>query len=494
MSGFFGAPLAQSPQIPGAGALLLQPSAMSRHASTGTGNTTNGNWLGMIFASPVPVWAMRLGFKSVFNTTTTNIAAAYIQPIEDPTVAQPFVGLLSDGSSARGAGGNQNVTFNGAGADIAYPSASGAVTTLAIAPGTGATSNDQQCLFQYSDWYYAVGSAGGVGGVGAKPYPSTIGDGMYYYGVIVGAGVNGLQGPAEAQAGNWQAYVLSPLVANAKTIRLYQIVANNSGPVAFTTWASFGSLRAGTQGGVFALNSIDFMTAARVLNVCCIGDSQSEGWDSGAGANRPTSDLLGGVRRACFALSTAGLPVIYNDCTWPGIDYDALLKTFAPSLTNSAAGSGVLASTGLVEPVYRPDILVMPWASANDNAAAPNNATLQDHFNKTDEVQRWCERIGIVCIVATVPPASGRYGTAGANQTLTPESVRQTFNTQLRNRAAANPNFLLLDTDAVVSAGGYPATIKAGFAQTDGIHFTDAGNAAVGAAAQRLIAPYVQKL
>lgn len=469
--------------VPGGGApRILQNTATLRcfGGSASAGLAANA-WWGSILASPVPFYAVRLGFVGQSGQAARNIAAAWVQTIEDPTAAQPFVGVMSDSYASRL---TNQVTFNGAGADQPYPGTSGSTTALTIAAGP--TLPQEQILY-YSDWYQMPNGA----------YPSKIGgtvfDGFYYLGVMLQAGTNGLNGWATAQSGDFTGYLNSPLVTGSNSFHIRDAVTGSAAPVEFSTWSISGKASLGTAAENMYLASIDFMTPGRVLNVACLADSQLAGWDANS-APRPTTDQLGGVQRACLALSTPGLPITYVNMANPGWSFANWINTFAPSLGNSSAGVGVLASTGLILPSQPPDVLFLQYASANDNGAAPTGDTLKTGYNTTMEIVRWCRRNGIVPVICTVPPASGRYPNASIAYWHTTEQVRCMLNQGLRAQAAANQAFYLLDTDAIVAnSTAVPATgaaanaIQSAYAQGDGIHFSDAGNIAIGSAVSAIL-------
>mgnify|MGYP006921469743 CR=1 FL=1 len=75
---------------------------------------------------------------------------------------------------------------------------------------------------------------------------------------------------------------------------------------------------------------------------------------------------------------------------------------------------------------------------------------------------------------------------------MSKEAARRQINGMLRAAATADTAMKLLDTDLVVADNTVtPSVIATAYDGGDGIHFSDAGNAAIATAAQTIIAALI---
>lgn len=442
-------------------------------------------WFGATFRSPVPVMAARIALRvrTADLAAASAVASAFCQPLPSalPT-AWPFQFDAGDGSGAvnvHQAGSTGQFTFNGTAASIddsAYPSATGgAATTWSSVAGSTLSTGASVGLF-WSDW------------LNMKVAPIKATDGFYYYGVAVqNSATNTIPGFA-GTAGKLKALLSDPTYANAQSIVLTDTYPlTNSGD--FATWAvTTAQSLARASSGYFEsppVEAIEFLTTARALNVAALADSQLAGFSTGiTGA---TVESFGAIARACAALSTAAAPVQYVNTAMPAADFPTWMQTWLAGLEQISPNAAGRGQSSLITGVWKPDVCFIQTSSGNDNASAPTAVTVRSGFGKALRLAELCRRNNIVPVLCTVPPASGRYSVTTSGGDMTVEAARRQINTMMRT-AAASGAMLLLDTDLVVANNSAtPSTIIGAFDGGDGVHFSDAGNTAIAAAAQAVL-------
>lgn len=434
-------------------------------------------WFGATFRSPVPIMAARIALRVGSNNTAGQVGFqnAYLQPLPSALVTTwPYQIDVGDGSGTvniHSGSGVGNFTWDSVAAstdDSAYPSAvSGTAASVSSPAGTTLSSGAVASLF-WSDW------------LNLRVAPIKAADGFYYYGVAVQNNATNSIPSLVLTAGKLKALLSDSTYSAAQCLQLVDTYPlTNSG--IFSNWAvtTSQSLARASSGYLETspVAGFEVLTAARVMQVAAICDSQLSGFATGV--NGATVDAYGALKRACMASSTAATPVQFVDTSLPGADFTGQVQTWMAGLEQIAPNAAGRGQSSLMTGIWRPDVLFIQPSSANDNGASPTCATIRSGFGRALRIAELCRRNRITPVLCTIPPAGTRYSLTATGADMTVEACRRQVNGMIR-AAATGSGMLLLDTDLIVADNsGARSVIQAAFDGGDAVHFSDAGNAAI---------------
>ena len=186
------------------------------------------------------------------------------------------------------------------------------------------------------------------------------------------------------------------------------------------------------------------------------GDSTCEGADGTLWGDNAVS-------RAALALQSETLAVDWCTWAWTGASMQAIKEQIEDTL-RACDDYGV--------PV--PHYASMPNATVNSITPPNTEAQMNDQGAYALNGQRMLQRAGVVPGVATIIPTSTEHKNVGAS-----DQYRRDYNDAYR--AKAGKGLLVVDRDAAIAAEVVDGQTQPSDTLTDGIHYTDAGKAVVGA-------------
>lgn len=220
-----------------------------------------------------------------------------------------------------------------------------------------------------------------------------------------------------------------------------------AGDVTATFTASQQPLEAGTW---IVPATVVFHYAQPVRTILVCGDSLSKGHLTTGGATSWPAILTG-------ALRTAGSRIVCHNMAWTG-------QTQSASITRSK----------LVSNVLKPDYAaVFGWSPNDALAASTTQATFDAGYSRALEHVSWCRRNGITPILCT----SGPWNSLDAAR----NTMRRANNARLL--ALRNYGVIVFDFASVLEDPSNNAQILPAYNQGDGLHYNDAGHAAMAAVA-----------
>ena len=224
---------------------------------------------------------------------------------------------------------------------------------------------------------------------------------------------------------------------------------------AVTTPASFTSTTNVSQSPIVGVR---YLSRGKVVNVLAVGDSITDG--------RGTYLGEGFVMPACEALTTSSVGVEYSNAGWSG---------------QSMALFGERAIDILQSPI-RPDVLVMPTGSPNDETTTLTTAGNTVRAGVRARVLDQARSVGTVPVLWTMLPVNSAVNNWGSS-----DSIRVADNAEAL--AFASRGVLVANTSAAYSGTttGGQVQIASGLT-SDNIHPNDTGNTALAAVVKPLIA------
>lgn len=204
---------------------------------------------------------------------------------------------------------------------------------------------------------------------------------------------------------------------------------------------------------------IQYAARGRVVTVFAAGDSITEG--------RGTYLNQGFVMPAAEALSSpTGIAVEYGNIGWNG----QTMADFA------------VRALDLLSSDVKPDVLVMPVGSPNDQASTLAAANIAAMRSQRAQVLAECQRAGVRPVLWTWLPTNAAVRPYGST-----DALRVAYNAE--SLALAGRGVAIADTALAVSGTttGGQVQMAAG-SNDDGIHPNDTGNAALTAALQPILA------
>jgi len=191
-----------------------------------------------------------------------------------------------------------------------------------------------------------------------------------------------------------------------------------------------------------------YLARGRVITVAAVGDSITDGRGTylGEGFILPAVESLSDMNGTAYE---------YMNCGWSG----QAMSTFAER------GVDVLQSS------IRPDVLVLPGASPNDNPSSIAQSDIDGFRSRRNRVVADARRAGVPVVLWTWLPTNTAVRPYGAA-----DSLRTAYNAELM--AQAGRGLFVVDAAAALSGvtSGGQVQMLAG-STTDGIHPNDSGNA-----------------
>jgi lysophospholipase L1-like esterase len=251
------------------------------------------------------------------------------------------------------------------------------------------------------------------------------------------------------------------LVIRAQFASNAALPVTGNGTDSFTNWASRAGnrwiMRVQTGDATTTFTSttnisqspivgVRFLTRGRVVNVVAVGDSITDG--------RGTYLGEGFVMPACEALTSDRLAVCYSNAGWSG----------------QQTGMYLERAIDIVQQL-RPDVLVIPAHSPNDETTTITEAGIAASVNRRGRVLDECARYGVRPVLWTMLPVNTAVNPYGTSDALRVALNNDTL--ALRDRGV-----LVADTSAAVSGSTSGGQVQlADGTNTDGIHPNSAGNA-----------------
>lgn len=216
-----------------------------------------------------------------------------------------------------------------------------------------------------------------------------------------------------------------------------------------TTVANFTSTTNISQSPIVGIR---YLSRGRVVNVAGVGDSITDG--------RGTYLGEGFILPAVEALTNSGLAVEYSNFGWSG----------------QTQGMFAERAIDILQSEVRPDVLVFPSNSPNDETTTLTAAGILAAKGRRGRVLAECARHGVRPVLWTMLPVNSAVNPWGSS-----DALRVADNAEVM--ALANRGVLVADSAAAVSGAtsGGQVQLAAG-TNTGGIHPNDAGNAALTAA------------
>lgn len=192
---------------------------------------------------------------------------------------------------------------------------------------------------------------------------------------------------------------------------------------------------------------VRFLARGRVVNVVGVGDSITDG--------RGTYLGEGFILPACQELSSDRLTVCYSNAGWSGQNTGMFFER----------------AIDIVQSELRPDVLVIPAHSPNDETTTITAAGVAAGVTRRGRVLAECAKYGVRPVIWTMLPVNTAVNPYGSS-----DSLRVALNAEAV--ALASRGVLVADTSTAVSGdiSGGQVQLAAG-TNTDGIHPNSAGNA-----------------
>lgn len=224
--------------------------------------------------------------------------------------------------------------------------------------------------------------------------------------------------------------------------------------------ATAGAFTSTTQVSYCPIIGVKFYARGAVYTVMLTGDSI----DSGRGTYRAD----GPVRQAIRSMARSGYAVSVANLAWAG-----------SSSTNNRGTAALAFAAGLV-----PDMLIRSGTSPNDTGGAISDAsTVQAWRAATAESRAACAAYGVECAFRTGIPSNHAGDTPPGTETWgATDSLMQAWNAEMlswRSRGVRVWDWWSVVAGAVGPGGN---VAMAPGMTTDGVHPSDAGNAAIAAA------------
>lgn len=300
------------------------------------------------------------------------------------------------------------------------------------------------------------------------------------------------------------------------------VVPARSGPnqqVVFTDWVPLDSV-ARSDGGQNPLVTLRAYVSGAFL--CCANHQQTLSGTSGWGIESGSAGLpvRTGFKAGDFVSSnTAGFTAPTQPSTSPFMFVQYLSKTkgitigyIGDSITRGEKTSIVGLSWGVLASAQLQGTLGFPVSSINYGTSGQSSPAYLAKFidmikNVKPEIAVFSGYTRNAMDTTTIQIARCRLflnicaenGILPAITTGTPDQLNTSLDpTRISTNAAirqlcATYGATLIDMDAATSAGGSPAVWQAGYADADGVHPNDVGNAAMRDAAINALLPTVQK-
>ncbi|WP_156924332.1 SGNH/GDSL hydrolase family protein [Derxia gummosa] len=203
---------------------------------------------------------------------------------------------------------------------------------------------------------------------------------------------------------------------------------------------------------------------AATLGLAAFGDSRGQGLGS-------TGDYAGSIMRTAQALRRSTLVTSWACHAIAGQTHLASMATIRNTLA---------------EPALRPEVMGLEVGSPNSLTGSLSTtaalAMIERCWTDTCQTVAYAASLGIVSLIRTSP---------AHNLSATNDVYRRALNQRLRDNIQSLPNAILIDAATVIDdpATGY-RTLLAAYNSGDGVHYNDAGYAAISALEVAALQPF----